>query len=114
MIIYLNGEDYPFQENKFSMSFQGPGGFGKTINKMFPNCNIYLKYTYPDTGKIYLNSWRAREFICNIITEKYFMCFATYEGETLPPFIGDFDVMEWNGDNRITPRTFDNRRFKNE
>jgi hypothetical protein len=35
-------------------------------------------------------------------------------GETLPPFIGDPDVIEWNGDNRVTPRTFDKRRFKNE
>lgn len=81
---------------------------------MFPNSNIYLKYTNPDSGKIYFNSWRAREFICNIIPEKYFMCFATYDGETMPPYVGDLDIMEWNGDNRITPRSFDKRRIINE
>lgn len=42
------------------------------------------------------------------------MAFATYGGETLPPFVGLLDVMEWNGGKRVTPRTFDNRRFKNE
>lgn len=114
MIKYLNGECYPIEKNKFAMSFQGVGGFANILNKMFPNCNIYLKYTYPGTGKIYFNSWRAREFVCNIIPEKYFMCLATYDGEILPPFVGDFDVMAWNGDNRITPRTFDKRRLKNE
>lgn len=114
MIIYLNGKDYPIEKNKFAMYFIGGGYFSKILNKMFPHCNIYVKYTYPETGIIYFNSWRAREFICDIIPEKNFMCFATYDGETLPPFVGYFDVMEWHGDNRITPRTFDNRRFKNE
>lgn len=111
MIKYLNGEDYPIEKNKFGMSFQGHSNFTKILNKMFPYCNIYLKYTYPDEGKIYFNSWRTREFICNIIAEKYFMCFAYYDGETLPPFIGDSSVMEMYGDKRVTFRTFDKRRL---
>ena len=111
MIKYLNGEDYPIEKNKFEVFFQGPSNFAKILNKMFPCSTIYLKYTYPDSGRIYLNSWRAREFLCNIIPEKYFMCFASYDGETLPPFIGDPDVREWNGNNRVTPRTFDKRRL---
>ena len=96
------------------MSFLGTSNFTKILNKLFPDCQIYLKYSVPDSGKIYFNSWRAREFICNIIPEKYFMCFATYDGEIMPPFVGDIDIMAWNGDNRITPRSFDKRRFINE
>ena len=115
MIKYLNsGEDYPILRNKFALSFQGGGEMARFIYKMFPNTDIYVKYTYPDSGKIYFNSWRAREFFSNYFPEQYFMCFATYDGETLPPFIGDPEIIEWNGDNRVTPRTFDNRRFKNE
>lgn len=115
MIIILNGKDYPKKENKFEMYFQGASNFTNNLNKMFPDCQIYLKRTYPDCGKIYFNSWRAREFVCNIIPEKYFMCFASYDGETLPPFIGDPDVMEFcQNDVRVTPRSFDKRRFKNE
>lgn len=115
MIKYLNsGEDYPILKNKFALSFQGGGEMARFIYKMFPDTNIYVKYTYPDSGKIYFNSWRAREFFSNYFPEQYFMCFATYDGETLPPFVGDLDVIEWKGDNRVTPRTFDKRRFKNE
>lgn len=112
MIKYLNGEDYPIEKNKFAMYFQGPSNFANILNKMFPNSIIYIRYRFPDFGQIYFNSWRAREFLCNIITEKYFMCFASYDGETLPPFIGDPEIREFNGDNRVTPRTFDKRRFK--
>lgn len=114
MIIFLNGKDYPKKQNKFALNFLGPVNFVNILNKMFPDCTIYLKESYPDSGRIYFNSWLAREFVCNIIPEKYFMCFASYDGETLPPFVGDLGVRVWNGDNRVTPRTFDNRRFKNE
>ena len=115
MIKYLNsGEDYPILENKFALSFQGAGRFSMILNKMFPHCNIYLKYTYPDVGKIYFNSWRTREFICNRIVERddLFMCFASYDGETLPPFAGNIDCIEFKDNKRVTPRSFDNRRFK--
>jgi hypothetical protein len=114
MIKFLDGEDYPPDENKFPLFFQGPFGISRIINKMFPQCEIFVKYTDPDVGKIYFNSWRSREFICNIIPEKYFMCFASYDGETLPPYTGDFNVIEFCKNGRKTPRTFDKRKLKNE
>ena len=114
MIIILNGKDYPKKENKFAMNFFGSSNFANILNKMFPDCTIYLKYYCPDEGRIYFNSWRARELVCNIIPEKFFMCFASYDGETMPPFVGSLDVMEWKDGKRVTPRSFDKRRFKNE
>lgn len=118
MIKYLfskSGERLPYPEikNKFPMFFMGPYGFAQKLQILFPETVIYLNRTGPDEGKIYFNSWRTREFICNRIVERddLFMCFASYDGETLPPFIGDIDCIEFKDNKRVTPRTFDKRRL---
>lgn len=112
------GERLPFPEikNKFCMSFMVPYGFAIKLQNLFPETEIYLYGSAPDEGKIYFNSWRAREFICNRIVERedLFMCFASYEGEILPPFVGDVGCIEFKDNKRITPKTFDKRRLKNE
>lgn len=118
MIKYLYGEfgerlPFPEIKNKFPMSFLGPYGFALKLETMFPETEIYLSGTSPDEGRIFFNSWRAREFICNRITEceDLFMCFANYYGAMLPPFIGDIDCIEIKDNKRVTPRTFDKRRL---
>lgn len=118
MIKYLYGEfgerlPFPDIKNKFPMSFMGHYGFAIKLQNLFPETEIYLSGTNPDEGKIYFNSWRTREFICNRIVEldDLFMCFASYEDEILPPFVGDIDCIEFKDNKRVTPRTFDKRRL---
>lgn len=116
MIKYLYGEfgerlPFPVIKNKFPISFMGLYGFAIKLQKLFPEVEIYLSGTSPDEGRIYFNSWRAREFICNRIVESedFFMC--SYDGETLPPFAGDIECIEFKNNKRVTPRTFDKMRL---
>lgn len=55
------------------------------------------------------NTW------CNFLQENAVMtsnmCFACYEDEILPPFVGDIECIEFKDNKRVTPRTFDKRRL---
>ena len=53
MIKYLNGKDYPIEENKFAMSFQGGGGFASILNKMFPTKNKNYNKNCKEKNSIY-------------------------------------------------------------
>jgi hypothetical protein len=118
MIKYLYGEfgerlPFPKIKNKFPMSFMGPYGFAVKLQSILPETQIYLTGSAPDEGRIYFNSWRTREFICNRIVESdaLFMCFASYDDEILPPFVGDVGCIEFKDNKRVTPKTFDKRRL---